>query len=55
MSTVSTFLTAILILVIVFILFKPGNQTPQIINALGSGSRQFTGYVTGQYAGSGYQ
>lgn len=55
MSTVSTFLTAVLILVIVFVLFKPGNQTPAIIDALGSGSRNLTRTLTGQYAGSGYQ
>ena len=55
MKTLNTFLAAVLILVVLFVLFKPGNKTPEIITALGSGSRDLTRTLTGQYKGSGYQ
>lgn len=54
MNVVNTLLTATLILVLVYLAFRPGNQTPAIIHALGGASSQFTRTVTGQYAGGSY-
>lgn len=54
MSTVNLFLSAVLILVVVYILFNPRNQTTDIIHALGGGSRNLTRTLTGQYPGGQY-
>lgn len=54
MNIVNTILAAVLILVVVFILFNPNNQSAEIIHALGGGSRNLTRTLTGQYPGSPY-
>lgn len=54
MKLINEALVAVLVLVVVFVLLKPGNKTPQIITALGNGSSELTRTLTGQYAGSGY-
>lgn len=54
MNTLNLFLTAILVLVVAYVLFRPGNQSPQIIHALGGASNNLTRTLTGQYAGGSY-
>lgn len=54
MKLINEALVAVLILVVVFVLLKPGNKTTKVIGALGNGSSQLTRTLTGQYAGSGY-
>jgi len=54
MNTLNVFLTAILVLVVAYIVFRPGNQTTEIIHALGGGSRNLTRTLTGQYPGGSY-
>jgi hypothetical protein len=53
-KTLNVFLTAVLVLVIAYILFRPGNQSVDIIKALGGGSRNLTRTLTGQYPGGSY-
>lgn len=54
MSAVNVFLTVVSIAVVAYILFRPGNQTQEIIHALGSSSSTLTRTLSGQYAGGGY-
>lgn len=54
MQAVNVLLTVILVAVIVYILFRPGNQASEIIHALGGSSSQLTRTLTGQYAGGRY-
>lgn len=54
MQTVNTLLTVILIAVIVYILFRPGNQTQAVVHALGGASTTLTRTLSGQYAGGSY-
>jgi hypothetical protein len=54
-GTVNVFLTVTLIAVILYILFRPGNQSTEIIHAIGGGSRDYIRTLSGQYpAGNGY-
>jgi hypothetical protein len=54
MSAVNTFLTVVLVGVIVYILFKPSNKSAEIIGALGRGSLNLTRTLSGQYEGGTY-
>ncbi len=54
MSTINTFFTVVLIAVIVFILFKPGNKSQDIIGAIGGANTNLIRKLSGQYPGSGY-
>lgn len=54
METVNTILTVILIAVVVYILFRPTNQTQAVVHALGGASTTFTRVLSGQYAGGSY-
>lgn len=54
MNTVNVFLTVILVAVVVYILFRPGNNTSEVIHALGKGSSTLTRTLSGQYAGGEY-
>ena len=54
MKLINEAMVAVLVLLVVFVLLKPGNKTPAVISALGNGSSQLTRTLTGQYAGSGY-
>lgn len=53
-SGINTLLTVILVAVILFVLFRPGNRTQDIIHAIGGGQLALTKTLTGQYPGSGY-
>jgi hypothetical protein len=53
-QAINVLLTVILVAVIVYILFRPGNQASEIIHALGGSSSQLTRTLTGQYAGGSY-
>lgn len=53
-DTVNVLLTVILIAVIVYILFRPGNRTREIIHALGGASSTLTKTLSGQYEGGEY-
>ena len=52
MGTVNTLMTVILIGVIVYILFRPTNQTTAVIKALGGASTTLTRTLSGQYSAS---
>lgn len=54
MSVLNTALTAVVILVVVYVLLRPGNQSATVIHALGSTSSDLTRTLTGQYAGGQY-
>jgi len=54
MNTVNVLMTVILIGVIAYILFRPGNQSQEIIHALGGSSATLAKTLSGQYAGGGY-
>lgn len=54
MNTVNVLMSVILIAVIVYILFRPGNQSQEIIHALGGSSSTLTKTLSGQYAGGSY-
>lgn len=54
METVNTILTVILIAVVVYILFRPSNQTQAVVHALGGASTTFTRTLSGQHAGGSY-
>lgn len=54
MDVVKTFLTVILVVVLVFVLLRPGAQTKGIISALGEAQFDFIRTLTGQYPGSPY-
>jgi len=54
MEAVNVLLTVILVAVIVYILFRPGNQASEIIHALGGSSSTLTRTLTGQYRGGEY-
>lgn len=54
METVNTILTVILIAVVVYILFRPTNQTTAVVKALGGASTTFTRTLSGQYTGGSY-
>lgn len=47
-------LTVIMVAVIVYILFRPNNQSADIIHALGKSSSSLTRTLTGQYPGGSY-
>ena len=47
-------MTVILVGVIVYILFRPKNQTQEIIHALGGASATLTKTLSGQYKGGSY-
>ena len=53
-ETLNVFLTVILVAVVAYILFRPGNNTAEIIHALGKGSSTLTRTLSGQYAGGSY-
>jgi hypothetical protein len=54
MSTVNVLMTVILVGVIAYILFRPGNRTTDIIHALGGSSATLAKTLSGQYAGGEY-
>ena len=54
MQTLNVFLTVILVAVIVYILFRPGNNSAGVISALGKASSNLTRTLSGQYAGGEY-
>jgi len=54
MNTVNVLMTIILVGVIAYILFRPGNQSQAIIHALGGSSSTLTKTLSGQYAGGSY-
>lgn len=54
MEVINTWMTVVLIGVLVYIAFRPGNQTSDIIHALGASSTTLTRTLSGQYAGGSY-
>jgi hypothetical protein len=54
MKVANVMLTAVLILVLVYVLFSPKNHTTAIVHALGSSSSTGIRTLTGQYQGSAY-
>jgi len=54
MDQLNVLLTVILVSVVVYIAFRPGNKTSEIIHALGSASSTLTRTLSGQYEGGGY-
>jgi Na+/H+ antiporter NhaD/arsenite permease-like protein len=53
-QTVNVLLTVILVGVVVYILFRPTNNTAAIIHALGGSSAVLAKTLSGQYAGGSY-
>ena len=54
MPTLNVFLTVILVAVVVYILLRPGNNTGNVIHALGGSSATLTKTLSGQYAKGAY-
>lgn len=54
MEQINVLLTVILIGVVAYVAFRPGNQTAKIIGSIGGASTQLTRTLSGQYQGGGY-
>lgn len=54
MSTLNVFLTVVLVAVIAYVLFRPTNNTSEIIHALGGSSSTLIRTLSGQYEGGRY-